>query len=243
MPGGGTCSASIRLRTSRPREAWAVTWRRVAIAAAVVLGSVAAIQQALTVRDRDRYPAPGLLVQSKGHEMHLLVRGPESGGPTAVPRLEWVPSHRTGIGAAGACTDGPKRCGRSCRAWLEPAEPEAARCTGDCDRATRCFAPGRYRAAIRACRAFLRWAAGSCLCRPLSGADRWVGPGRCVATVRVELIKPAGSPPTVLITWPAAPSVTNTDPRGLASIAAALVRVLAEAQARLAKINTKGRRS
>jgi len=147
------------------------------------------------------------------------------------------------LGAAGACTDGPKRCVRSCRAWLEPAEPEAARCTGDCDRATRCFPPGRYRAAIRACRAFLRWAAGSCLCRPLSGADRWVGPGRCVATVRVELIKPAGSPPTVLITWPAAPSVNNTDPRGLASIAAALVRVLAEAQARLAKINTKGRRS
>ena len=61
-----------------------MTWRRVAIAAAVILGSVAAIQQALTVRDRDRYPAPGLLVQSKGHEMHLLVRGPESGGPTVV---------------------------------------------------------------------------------------------------------------------------------------------------------------
>src|SRR5512133_3254114 len=42
--------------------------------------------------------------------------------------------------------------------------------------------------------------------------------------------QPAGSPPAVLITWPAAPSVTNTDPRGLASVAAAVVRVLAEAQ-------------
>ena len=62
-------------------------------------------------------------------------------------------------------------------------------------------------------------------------------------TLRVELIKPAGSPPAVRIIWPTRPSVTNTDPRGLASIAAALVRVLAEAQARLAKINTKGRRS
>jgi hypothetical protein len=63
------------------------------------------------------------------------------------------------------------------------------------------------------------------------------------ALIRVELIQLAGSPPAVLITWPAAPSVTNTDPRGLASIAAALVRVLAEAQVRLTKINTQGRRS
>lgn len=55
-------------------------------------------------------------------------------------------------------------------------------------------------------------------------------------TLRVELIKPAGSPPAVLIIWPAAPSVTNTDPGGLASVAAAVVRVLAEAQARLTKI-------
>jgi pimeloyl-ACP methyl ester carboxylesterase len=56
----------------------------VAVAAAVILGSAAALQQALTVRDRNRHPAPGLLVQSKDHKMHLLVHGPESGGPTVV---------------------------------------------------------------------------------------------------------------------------------------------------------------
>ena len=58
-------------------------------------------------------------------------------------------------------------------------------------------------------------------------------------TLRVELIQPAASPPAVLIIWPAAPSVTNTDPRGLASIAASAVRIMAEAQARLAKIRSK----
>jgi hypothetical protein len=52
-------------------------------------------------------------------------------------------------------------------------------------------------------------------------------------TLRVELIKPAESPPAVLIIWPAAPSVTNSDPRGLASVGASVVRVLAEAQAQL----------
>jgi hypothetical protein len=57
-------------------------------------------------------------------------------------------------------------------------------------------------------------------------------------TLQVVLIQPSGSPPAVLITWPAAPSVINTDPRGLASVAAAVVRVLAEAQARLAKIRS-----
>jgi hypothetical protein len=62
-------------------------------------------------------------------------------------------------------------------------------------------------------------------------------------TLRVELIKPAGSPPVVLIIWPAAPSATNTDARGLASVAASVVRVMAEAQARLAKIRSTGRRS
>jgi hypothetical protein len=57
-------------------------------------------------------------------------------------------------------------------------------------------------------------------------------------TLQVELIQPAGNPPAVLITWPAAPSVINTDPRGLASVAVSVVRVLAEAQARLAKIRS-----
>jgi hypothetical protein len=58
-------------------------------------------------------------------------------------------------------------------------------------------------------------------------------------TLRVELIKPAGSPPAVLIIWPAAPSVTNTDPGGLASVAVSAVRIMAEAQAGLAKIRSK----
>jgi hypothetical protein len=58
-------------------------------------------------------------------------------------------------------------------------------------------------------------------------------------TLRVELIRPAGNPPAVLITWPAAPSVTSTDPRGLAGVAASVVRLLAEAQARLAKDQAK----
>jgi hypothetical protein len=57
--------------------------------------------------------------------------------------------------------------------------------------------------------------------------------------IRVELIQPTGSPPAVLIIWPAAPSVTRTDPQGLASVAASVVRVLARAQARLTRIRPK----
>jgi len=56
-------------------------------------------------------------------------------------------------------------------------------------------------------------------------------------TVRIELIRPADNLPAVLITWPAASSVTNADPRGLANTA--VVRIMAEAQARLAKIRSK----
>ncbi len=58
-------------------------------------------------------------------------------------------------------------------------------------------------------------------------------------TVRMELIRPADNLPAVLITWPAASSVTNADPRGLANIATAVVRIMAEAQGRLAKIRSK----
>jgi hypothetical protein len=43
----------------------------------------------------------------------------------------------------------------------------------------------------------------------------------------------------VLLRWPDHPSVTGTDPRALASVAASVVRVLAEAQARLAKIRAQ----
>jgi pimeloyl-ACP methyl ester carboxylesterase len=61
-----------------------MNWSRAALVVAAVMGSAAALQQALTVRDRMRYPAPGLLVHVDGHQMHLQVRGPDSGGPTVV---------------------------------------------------------------------------------------------------------------------------------------------------------------
>ena len=59
-------------------------WSRAALLVTAVVGSAAAVQQALTVRDRTRYPAPGLLVHVDGHQMHLQVRGPDSAGPTVV---------------------------------------------------------------------------------------------------------------------------------------------------------------
>ena len=48
------------------------------------MGSAAAVQQVLTVRDRRRYPAPGLLVHIDGRQIHLQVRGADSDGPTVV---------------------------------------------------------------------------------------------------------------------------------------------------------------
>jgi pimeloyl-ACP methyl ester carboxylesterase len=63
------------------------------------MGSAAAVQQALTIRDRRRFPPPGLLVNVDGHPMHLQVRGPDSSGPTVVleagmgsfsPNWHWV---------------------------------------------------------------------------------------------------------------------------------------------------------
>jgi pimeloyl-ACP methyl ester carboxylesterase len=57
---------------------------RVMLIVAAALGSAAAAQQAMTVRDRRRYPAPGVLVNVDGHPMHLQVRGPDTAGPTVV---------------------------------------------------------------------------------------------------------------------------------------------------------------
>jgi pimeloyl-ACP methyl ester carboxylesterase len=63
------------------------------------MGSAAGVQQVLTVRDRRRYPAPGLLVHVDGRQMHLQVRGADSDGPTVVleagmgsfsPNWHWV---------------------------------------------------------------------------------------------------------------------------------------------------------
>jgi hypothetical protein len=55
-------------------------------------------------------------------------------------------------------------------------------------------------------------------------------------TLRVELHRPSDNPAFVLVVWPAAPSVANSNPKVLASIATSVVRILGEAQARLAKI-------
>lgn len=59
-------------------------WGRAALVVAAVLSSAAAVQQALTVRDRRRYPPPGLLINVDGHPLHLQVRGPDTAGPTVV---------------------------------------------------------------------------------------------------------------------------------------------------------------
>ena len=61
-----------------------MSWARAALLVASAMGSAAAVQQALTVRDHRRYPAPGLLVQVDGRQIHLQVRGADSGGPTVV---------------------------------------------------------------------------------------------------------------------------------------------------------------
>ena len=59
-------------------------WRRAALFAAAAMGSAATVQQVLTIRDRRRYPAPGLLVHVEGRRIHLQVRGADSAGPTVV---------------------------------------------------------------------------------------------------------------------------------------------------------------
>jgi pimeloyl-ACP methyl ester carboxylesterase len=74
----------MRQPMARRGEVMPKTWRRIALAVAVTLGSATAIQQALTVRDRRRYPPPGLHVDVDGHPMHLQIRGPDSSGPTVV---------------------------------------------------------------------------------------------------------------------------------------------------------------
>jgi pimeloyl-ACP methyl ester carboxylesterase len=74
-------------------------WGRAGLVAVGAMGLTAAVQQALTVRDRRRFPPPGLLVNVDGHPMHLQVRGPDSGWPTVVleagmgsfsPNWHWV---------------------------------------------------------------------------------------------------------------------------------------------------------
>jgi pimeloyl-ACP methyl ester carboxylesterase len=61
-----------------------VRWGRAALLAATAMGPAAGVQQVLTVRDRRRYPAPGLLIHVDGRQIHLQVRGAHSDGPTVV---------------------------------------------------------------------------------------------------------------------------------------------------------------
>ena len=61
-------------------------------------------------------------------------------------------------------------------------------------------------------------------------------------TLRVELHRPSDSPAFILLRWPAAPSVTVANPKVLATIAASIVRVMAEAQAQLANIRPRKER-
>jgi hypothetical protein len=54
--------------------------------------------------------------------------------------------------------------------------------------------------------------------------------------LRVELHQPIGSPAFVLLVWPAAPTVINANPKAIATIAATSLRIMADAQARLATL-------
>ena len=49
--------------------------------------------------------------------------------------------------------------------------------------------------------------------------------------LRVELHQPIGSPAFVLLVWPAAPTVTNANPKAIATIAATSLRIMAEYKA------------
>jgi hypothetical protein len=51
-------------------------------------------------------------------------------------------------------------------------------------------------------------------------------------TLQIKLIRPPSNLPAVLITWPAAPNITDASPRAIANVAAAAVRVWA-------KLNTR----
>jgi pimeloyl-ACP methyl ester carboxylesterase len=78
---------------------------RAVVIIAAALSTAPAVQQAFTVRDRRRYPPPGLLINVDGHSMHLQVRPPldrllpDASGPTVLleagmgsfsPNWHWV---------------------------------------------------------------------------------------------------------------------------------------------------------
>jgi hypothetical protein len=60
-------------------------------------------------------------------------------------------------------------------------------------------------------------------------------------TITIELVKATDTPPAVLICWPKAPSVIAPNPQALAAVAAAMVHVMAEAQAELTQIRRRRR--
>jgi hypothetical protein len=60
-------------------------------------------------------------------------------------------------------------------------------------------------------------------------------------TMTIELVKASDTPPAVLIRWPEAPSVLAPNTQALAAVAAAMVRVMAEAQAELAQLRRRRR--
>ncbi|HYJ48508.1 MAG TPA: alpha/beta hydrolase [Microbacterium sp.] len=59
-------------------------WAAIVLVGAVAAGVATAIQQVLTVRDRRRYRAPGVLVDVQGGQMHLLVSGAGADAPAVV---------------------------------------------------------------------------------------------------------------------------------------------------------------
>jgi hypothetical protein len=158
-------------------------WDRAALLVAAVMGSAAAVQQVLTVRDRKRYPAPGLLVHVDGRQIHLQVRGPDSGAPTVVleagmgsfsPNWYWVQQElaatvrsvaydRAGLGWSSRGRR--PRDAQTIAVELRDALREAG------------IDPPYVLAGH-----YLRWPAGPGFRRPLSCVDRWSGPGGCVTS-------------------------------------------------------------
>jgi hypothetical protein len=55
-------------------------------------------------------------------------------------------------------------------------------------------------------------------------------------SLTIELVKASDTPAMVLLHWPAAASVCEANPRALAAVTTAMVRVMAEAQAALSQI-------
>jgi len=80
---------------------------------------------------------------------------------------------------------------------------------------------------------------GTCTDPPVQVPPRWFWPlGEITAagdTISIELVEAIETPSTILLVWPAAPSVS--DPRKFGTVANAVVAILAQAKARLATIN------